>query len=73
MNVPAPIPSPCVSVCRIDEGSGWCLGCLRTIDEIAAWAALDDDGRRKVWRELGSRRVALFGPQAAVPMPEWAR
>ena len=58
---PAPastgVPSPCINVCRMDEASGWCEGCLRTIDEIAAWGGLSDDAKRAVWRLLGPRRV----------------
>ena len=50
------VPSPCISVCRMDEASGWCEGCLRTLDEIAAWATLDDAARRAVWAELEQRR-----------------
>ncbi|MET0179752.1 MAG: DUF1289 domain-containing protein [Novosphingobium sp.] len=30
-------PSPCNRICVIDERSGWCRGCKRTLDEIAAW------------------------------------
>ena len=52
-----PVPSPCVSVCRMDERSGWCEGCLRTLDEIALWSVLDDDDKRAVWVELSRRRV----------------
>jgi uncharacterized protein len=59
MSEAAAVPSPCTSVCRIDERSGWCSGCLRTIDEIAAWAALDDTGKRRVWSELAMRRASL--------------
>jgi predicted Fe-S protein YdhL (DUF1289 family) len=33
-------PSPCIGVCRIDEATGWCQGCLRTLDEIADWPLL---------------------------------
>ena len=40
---PATVASPCVNVCRMHAGSGWCEGCLRTIDEIAAWSRLDGD------------------------------
>ena len=29
------IQSPCIDLCRVDPGSGWCLGCARTNDEIA--------------------------------------
>jgi predicted Fe-S protein YdhL (DUF1289 family) len=38
--------------------TGLCEGCLRTIDEIAAWSTLDDDGKRAVWRQLELRRAA---------------
>ena len=31
----ADLPSPCQSVCVMDEASGWCRGCLRTLPEIA--------------------------------------
>lgn len=51
----AEVPSPCVSVCRMDAASGWCEGCLRTLEEIAAWSALDDDARRAVWRLIEQR------------------
>ena len=53
------VPSPCTDVCRIDPVSGWCEGCLRTIDEIAAWASLDDAAKRQVWKRLPGRRQAL--------------
>jgi uncharacterized protein len=62
-----PVPSPCISVCRMDEASGWCEGCLRTLDEIAAWAALDDAAKRAVWVELGRRRVAWRRLHPKVP------
>ena len=53
------VPSPCTDVCRIDPASGWCEGCLRTIDEIAAWGSLDDAAKRAVWKRLPVRRQAL--------------
>jgi uncharacterized protein len=56
-----PVPSPCISVCRIDEATGLCVGCLRTLDEIAAWSMLDDDARRDVWRAIGERRTPRTG------------
>ncbi len=54
------VPSPCVSVCRIDAGSGFCEGCLRTIDEIAAWRSLGDADKRSVWRAIELRAQAGF-------------
>jgi len=51
-----PIPSPCVSVCRIDPASGLCVGCLRTLDEIAAWGSLADGAKRAIWNDIERRR-----------------
>ena len=51
------VPSPCVNVCRIDERSGLCAGCLRTLDEIAVWSMMDDDARRDVWDAIARRRA----------------
>ena len=52
-----PVASPCISVCRMDEASGWCEGCLRTLDEIAVWSVLEDDDKRAVLLDLMRRRV----------------
>jgi predicted Fe-S protein YdhL (DUF1289 family) len=49
------VPSPCIGVCRIDAASGLCAGCLRTLDEIAAWSTLDDASRRAVWDAIRRR------------------
>lgn len=50
------VPSPCTNVCRMDAATGYCLGCRRTLDEIAAWASLDDAGKRAVWARLPLRQ-----------------
>jgi predicted Fe-S protein YdhL (DUF1289 family) len=52
----APVPSPCTSVCRMSPRTGLCEGCLRTLDEIAAWSRMDDDEKRAVWQLLEERR-----------------
>jgi len=49
------VPSPCVNVCRMDAANGLCVGCARTLDEIASWSTLDDAQRRQVL-ELVRRR-----------------
>ena len=56
-------PSPCNSVCRMDPSTGWCLGCLRTLDEIATWSTLADDAKQVVWRLLEQRRADLLPRQ----------
>ena len=47
--------SPCVKTCRIDDASGYCVGCGRTLDEIAAWGSLADADRRAIMSELSTR------------------
>ena len=49
------VPSPCISVCRMDAATGWCEGCYRTLDEIAAWSRASEDERRAVWNALLQR------------------
>lgn len=51
------VASPCIDVCRMDPATGWCVGCLRTIDEIAGWAALADDAKREVLARVAERRA----------------
>jgi uncharacterized protein len=52
------VASPCTSVCRMDARTGWCEGCLRTLDEIAAWSGFDDADKRHVWLLLDQRRAS---------------
>ena len=52
-------PSPCVGVCRIDESSGYCVGCARTREEIASWRTASAEALSRIWGELPARRVAL--------------
>jgi len=59
-----PVPSPCINVCRMNAGTGWCEGCLRTIDEIAVWSRLSDAHKRVVWQQLEQRK-SLQPPAAA--------
>jgi uncharacterized protein len=49
------IESPCVKVCTLDARSGLCLGCGRTIDEIARWTVMSGAERVRVMDELTGR------------------
>lgn len=55
------VASPCTNVCRIDASTGWCEGCLRTLDEIAGWSAMDDAAKQAVWDALEQRRDLRTG------------
>ncbi len=53
---PRAIATPCVMVCAVDGESGLCLGCFRSLKEIAGWRSLSDAERAAVMAELPSRR-----------------
>jgi len=54
-----PIVTPCVSICEMDARTGLCRGCFRTLDEIAAWGALDAEAKRAILARIGERRSRL--------------
>jgi predicted Fe-S protein YdhL (DUF1289 family) len=55
-----PIPSPCISVCQMDVQSGLCLGCWRSMDEIARWGGASRAYQRSVWRCIEARIEGLL-------------
>ena len=50
--------SPCTGVCAIDPATATCLGCRRTLAEIAEWLQLSDDEKRTVLEQLSAREAA---------------
>lgn len=56
---PAPIRTPCVKVCVVDGESGLCLGCYRTLREVAGWASFTDAEREALMAELPGRRSRI--------------
>jgi uncharacterized protein len=59
----APVPSPCINVCRMDAATGLCEGCLRTIGEIAGWSKLDDAAKLAIWDDIEVRHADLMAKQ----------
>ena len=53
---PRAVASPCVQVCVVDGQSGLCLGCLRTLGEIAGWSGLGEAERAAITAGLPARR-----------------
>jgi predicted Fe-S protein YdhL (DUF1289 family) len=47
--------TPCIAICRIDEGSGLCVGCGRSRPEIAAWVDLGEPARLALMGQLPRR------------------
>jgi uncharacterized protein len=54
--------SPCVKVCVMDPERDACIGCCRTLEEIALWGKMGDEQREAVMRELPERRSRLGLP-----------
>ena len=52
------VPSPCVSICELNERDSSCKGCYRTLQEIAAWGALSDADKLVVWERIEARQTA---------------
>jgi uncharacterized protein len=53
------LETPCVNVCLLDSETGLCVGCGRTIGEIAGWASMSDSERRAIMATLSERMERL--------------
>jgi predicted Fe-S protein YdhL (DUF1289 family) len=58
------IQTPCTKVCTIDPVSRLCVGCGRTLDEIAQWSALTAGERARVMAELPRRMARVTAAKA---------
>lgn len=63
----ADVASPCVGVCVIGDDD-LCVGCARTLDEIAGWGTASFAARRAVLAALPGRRTGSESP-ASSPRP----
>jgi len=52
-----PLETPCIDVCEMDACSGLCIGCGRTLDEIAGWADMSPEERRAIMAVLPARKA----------------
>jgi uncharacterized protein len=57
--------TPCIAVCIIDPKTGLCLGCGRTLPEIARWHRIENAERLAVMAQLSARMAdaGLAPPQ----------
>jgi predicted Fe-S protein YdhL (DUF1289 family) len=56
------VPSPCNKVCILDPATQVCIGCLRTIDEIARWNDMNEEEKARVVAVARERKEQL-GPR----------
>jgi predicted Fe-S protein YdhL (DUF1289 family) len=50
------IDSPCIRVCIIDQASGLCRGCYRTLKEISRWTTYTHHEKRALLAVIAQRR-----------------
>jgi predicted Fe-S protein YdhL (DUF1289 family) len=53
------IESPCNKVCTLDASSALCVGCGRSLAEIAGWISFCAEERARIMAELPGRLAAL--------------
>ncbi|TAJ22942.1 MAG: DUF1289 domain-containing protein [Rugosibacter sp.] len=58
------INSPCINVCRMQ--GNLCLGCYRTLDEIADWSQMSDAEKKQVLGKVANRSASAVENSAVV-------
>jgi uncharacterized protein len=53
------VKSPCIDICRFEGKTGFCYGCLRTLDEARNWHRLTDHRRHMILNERSRRETKL--------------
>ncbi len=54
------VQSPCISVCSMNEKTGFCHGCYRSMDEIQKWWDLNNLQKQAILDQLSAREAAAF-------------
>lgn len=49
------VSTPCIHVCAVSGRTSQCVGCGRTLKEIAAWGGLSEEERLRIMAELPAR------------------
>lgn len=53
------VSSPCVDICKLSDDQTICLGCGRTLDEIARWGMMREEERLAIMAGLADRMEML--------------
>jgi hypothetical protein len=51
------LESPCVKICQLDQAKGVCIGCMRTLSEIALWSQMSGEERGRIMADLPNRKA----------------
>jgi predicted Fe-S protein YdhL (DUF1289 family) len=61
------VSTPCIKVCVVDPAAKLCVGCGRTLAEIAGWSAMTEPERRAIMTGLADRLAAMRAGKARDP------
>lgn len=59
-NTQPEVISPCIGMCAIDDLTGLCQGCFRTLDEIKAWWDLTVSDQKALLTTLEQRQSEMI-------------
>lgn len=62
----ADIESPCTRICAVDQSTGYCTGCFRTLHEISYWVSYTPQERLRIMAFVEARRAAYAGPKSNI-------
>ncbi len=51
------VASPCIGVCTVDDATGFCLGCYRSLDEIKGWWDMNPADQKNLLAALEERQA----------------
>jgi len=54
------VASPCINICKMNEASGLCEGCWRTLDEIIVWSKSSNANKTAILELVEQRKHAQF-------------
>lgn len=52
------VASPCIRDCAIQDSTGLCQGCWRSLEEIMVWSGASDEQKRQVLENIILRKAA---------------
>lgn len=61
-NIDHTIPSPCISLCLLDETDNFCIGCFRTVDQLRDWCIMAAEEKLLTLEDIKERKSLLDKP-----------
>jgi uncharacterized protein len=62
------VESPCISICKMNPDTGYCIGCWRSRSEIKGWSEASSEARWKIISNMHKRRKAARAMKPITPL-----